>query len=195
MNSCKYCGAPLTPDAEKCSYCGRYIEFSPEEKARRDKQKQQDERLAKIEALPKIKFVSITFTIFANIFTLGFYAVYWYISRRKTLNNLTPDKKFPDLVLFIHVVALICFYYFTDNENSNQEIFSNIAFFVSFLTAIYVAFQVKNILRTYSLNHLDRVSTDKLIAPSNISVILFGSIYLQSQINKMINLELFAPEV
>ena len=192
--NCKNCGAPLTPDEEKCSYCGSYIERSPSEIAERKRIKQESIRHERLKALPEIKFVSIAFIVLANIFTLGFYAVYWYVSRRKIFDRLTNDYKFPDLGLVVHVIALILFY-----VSDNESIYS-IALPVSWLSGIYMAFQVKNILRAYALKNIDlinsgSISITKLIAPSSILLILFGSIYLQSQINKMINLELFAPEV
>lgn len=192
--NCKNCGAPLTPEDEKCSYCGSYIERSPAEIAKRQRIKQESIRRERLDSLPKIKFVQITFTVLANIITMGFYSIYWYVTRRNTLNTLTNDYKFPDIGLVIHVTALILFYV------SNNESIYSLALPVSWLSGIYTAFQVKNILRAYALKNIDLINSGSiniinLVAPSSILLILFGSIYLQVQINKMIKSELFKPEI
>ncbi len=192
--NCKNCGAPLTPDDEKCPYCGSYIERGPAEIAKRQRIKQESIRRERLDSLPKMKYIQIIFIVLANIITLGFYAIYWYAVRRNTFNTLTKDYKFPDLGLVIHVIALILFYL------SNNESIYSIALPVSWLSGIYTAFQVKNILRSYALKNIDLINSGSiniinLVAPSNILLILFGSIYLQAAINKMIKLELFKPEV
>ena len=192
--NCKNCGAPLTPDDEKCPYCGSYIERSSAEIAKRQQIKQESIRRERLDSLPKMKYIQIIFIVLANIITLGFYAIYWYAVRRNTFNTLTKDYKFPDLGLVIHVIALILFYL------SNNESIYSIALPVSWLSGIYTAFQVKNILRSYALKNIDLINSGSiniinLVAPSNILLILFGSIYLQAAINKMIKLELFKPEV
>ena len=192
--NCKNCGAPLTPNDEKCPYCGSYIDRSPAEIAKRQRIKQESIRRERLDSLPKMKYIQIIFIVLANIITLGFYAIYWYAVRRNTLNTLTKDYKFPDMGLVIHVIALILFYV------SNNESIYSIALPVSWLSGIYTAFQVKNILRSYALKNIALINSGSiniinLVAPSNILLILFGSIYLQAAINKMIKLELFKPEV
>ena len=190
--NCKSCGAPLKGDEEHCPYCGSLVDYGDDTKLNELRnQKKEAERRKKLENLPQMKYVSEGFIITVSIFTVGLYGIYWYLSRRGDLNKLVDRVKFPDVGLAIYIISWLIFFLVPESS----EDLNAIEYLILLGSAVYVAFSVKKILREYASQHLDTGIISRIIAPSDIALFFFGYVYLQIQINKMIQAEIFAPKL
>ena len=196
--NCKACGAPLKGDEEHCPYCGSFINFED-----RPEYSAGEHKSAMDGKLPKVKYASEIFIVIISVFTLGLYGVYWYFSRRGSFNNLVKGKRFPDIALGIYIVGWIMLFMASSEgdpelagtaaEESNNIV--GIAYLVIWASALWMSFGIKKILREYiSLKSKD-TATAKLLNFSDIMLFCFGYIYLQVQINRMIDAELLAPKL
>ncbi|MBR1486939.1 MAG: DUF4234 domain-containing protein, partial [Synergistaceae bacterium] len=154
---------------------------------------QEAERRKKLENLPRMKYVSEGFIITVSFFTAGLYGIYWYLTRRGDFNKLVDGIKFSDIGLAIYIIAWVILFI----SPEDAEDLNGIAYLVLLGSAVYVAFSVKKILREYASQNLSlSVGTiSRIIAPSDVALFFFGYIYLQFQINKMINAEILAPKL
>ncbi|MBQ9581713.1 MAG: hypothetical protein IJR21_05010 [Synergistaceae bacterium] len=59
----------------------------------------------------------------------------------------------------------------------------------------WLAFKIRVILQNYASKYLDKAVAVQSIAPSGVLLFLFGAAYLQTQINKMIGMEILAPKI
>ena len=73
--------------------------------------------------------------------------------------------------------------------------YNNCVFGASFLLSIWLAFRVKDILWAHASQYLEKAVVVHTIAPSVTLLVVFGPLYLQTQINKMIFMELLTPSV
>ena len=198
---CSTCGAPLNADDEVCQYCGTMTAYGMsmlEERKREEKEEQH--RLA-LENLPKIKFVSMGFVIAAYVCTLGYYSPYWYATRMKPLNDLDSGTKLPAWAVGIFAVmcAMICLgsnvqEYFGLTEETSQDIL-DYALGVVLVASVWLAFWVRKILQGYAAKFMERDIAVGSIAPSGMMLVLFGPVYLQHTVNKMIKMKLMAPQI
>ena len=182
--NCKSCGAPLKGDEEHCPYCGSLIDYG-------DGRKQKAENRKKPENLPAMKYVSGVFIIIISFLTRGLYGIYWYLSRRGSLNELADGMKFPDSGLAVYIIAWAVILIAPESAE-DLNVIAHIAILGS---SFYVAFSVKKILREYASHHFDAETISMIVAPSNVALFFFGYIYIQFQINKMINAEILAPKL
>ena len=191
--NCRSCGAPLKGDEEHCPYCGNRIECEGKQQIEKKTQSQklEIEQRERLKELPRITYASGGFIITVSILTCGFYGIYWYLTRRESFNNLVEGMKFPEISLIIYIIGWVIL--FCSPENADD--LNSIAYLVTLCTAFYMAYSVKKILREYASHHFDVITSLKIVAPSNIALFFFGYIYLQFQINKMINLEIIAPKL
>ena len=198
---CTGCGAPLNAGTEVCPYCGMatpYGESLVEEKA---EQRREAERKRRIEGLPTMKYVSGAFVPVLYFCTFFCYSPYWYATRMARINSLGTRMKLSPLLVALH--ALLWF---------GVIMLPNSAFELSFLpvdgqtlfdyalgTDIvlsgWIAFRVKSIFQEYAAQTLDRSVAIMTVASSNILLLLFGPMYLQYEVNKMISAELLAPQL
>ena len=191
--NCKSCGAPLKGDEEHCPYCGSLIDDGNRQKIKKAPERENKN-------LPKIKYSSEIFVIVISIFTFGFYGIYWYLSRRKSLNSLVEGLKIPDIGLVIYIIGWLMFFYFSssDAEAADPEEAENligISYLVIWAGALWLWFAIKKILKEFLTRNCKDETILKVINFSDIMIFCFGYIYLQSQINKMINAEFLAPKL
>ena len=191
---CQNCGAPIDENDEVCQYCGTVTPHGHELRSER-------KRLEALENLPVMKYVSVTFTVFAYIFTLGCYSPYWYATRIAHLNALNSGKKFPAWAAGVFMLAFFGMYMSSSvaallggTEEISQEVF-NYAAAIVFVVSIYLAFAVRNILQAYAAKFMDKSAAVGSIAPSAVMLVLFGPIYLQHSVNRMIAMKLLAPKI
>ena len=135
-------------------------------------------------------YAEMSSVIISYILTLGFYSSCWYITRTFPLNRLKSELKFPVLAALIYPVMCFSFMFiipFYDRigltELHAKVIFAS-AVMISYTMSVQMALRVKKILRHYDNSE---VSSDWLMA-------LFGPIYLQYCINRMIRMKIFVPE-
>jgi len=189
--NCKTCGAPLKGDEEHCPYCGSFIDY--EDRPVKNKKPERENK-----NLPQIKYASEAFIITVSIFTFGIYGIYWYFSRRKSLNGLVEGFKFPDIALGIYIVGWLMFMCFTSSEDpelasESSESLAGIGCIIIWVGAAWMSFSIKKILLEYLKQNCKDEAVLKVITFSDVMLFIFGYIYLQIQINKMINAEFFAP--
>ena len=199
---CKACGAPLEVNDEKCKYCGTITPYGEEKFRERETLKQESERRKEIENLPQMKYVSLGFLVTAYIFTAGLYSVYWYAMRMKPLNSLDTQTKLPAWLTGIFALLSVVFFMVQPDTISefglseeNAETVFNVLLSLVILVSVWAAFTVKKILQEYASNFVAKNTAVQIVAASNVLLILFGAAYLQSEVNKMIKLNMFAPKI
>ena len=171
--NCEGCGAPLQANVEKCPYCGAIVETEVE-------------KLKRFGKLPKIRRVSLAFTILITPLTGGLYGLYWIFTRKKTLNSLA-EEKVAEALIWSYVAAFILAF--------SPTFISSIAGAASWGIWIYMMVQTRTVLRNYALKYTDKNTVMESIAPSTVCVCVFGVIYLQYHINKMIDMGFFDSEL
>lgn len=192
--NCKNCGAPLNDNDEVCQYCGT---VTPHGASIRSERK----RLEALENIPVMKYVSAAFSVFVYIITFGCYAPYWYATRIAHLNALNTGRKFPAWAAGVFVLAF-CGVFLSDNiaglfgggQELAQIIFDWSAG-IGLVVSVYLAFAVRNILQAYAAKFMDKSAAVGSVAPSGVMLVLFGPIYLQHSVNKMIDMKLLAPKI
>ena len=197
---CSNCGAPLEAGTEVCPYCGSttaYGESLVEEKAA---QKRDAEKRKRLENLPAMKFVSGAFIPVLYFLTFTGYAPYWYATRMKTLDEL-GSTKVPKWAVALYGLLWFAMIMLPGKESDlgfspegEQPIFNTVLGLIIALS-IWLAFKVRNILQEYAAQTLERSVALSAVAPSNGLLILFGPMYLQYQVNKMISMELLSPKI
>ena len=190
--NCKTCGAPLKGDEEHCPYCGSFIEYEDRPK----KQKPEHEH----KNLPQIKYASEIFIIVVSIFTFGIYEIYWYISRRKSFNGLVEGLKFPDIGFVIYVIGWLMFLFMSSEDPEMAETeeagsLAYIGYIIIWIGAAWMSFAIQKILKKYLAEHCGDEAILKVINFSDVMTFIFGCIYLQIQINKMIQAEILSPQL
>ena len=58
----------------------------------------------------------------------------------------------------------------------------------------WLAFRVRRILRDYAEKYIDMYEAENITAPSGLALFVFGPLYLQYSINRMIDANIFAPD-
>ena len=196
---CQSCGAPLNAEDEVCEYCGTMTQYGMDMLQERKRLEQEEHRRHELENLPKIKYVPMPFVIVLCILTLGCYAPYWYITRSSFLKSLIPDKKFPvwAVILFVVSWGLVVILPSSEEENTSElvRIVNSCAVWGAIIVSVYLAFSVRKILQEYAAKFMQADIAVESIAPSGVKLALFGAIYLQSCVNKMIKMKLLAPKI
>ena len=197
--NCQNCGAPLKAEDEVCEYCSTMTQYGMTMLQERKRLEQEEHRRHALENLPKIKYVPTPFVIAACILTLGCYAPYWYATRITSLRDLAHDKKFPVWAAMIFVIAwgLVVLLPSGEEENASEllQLVNNCAVWGALLASVYLAFSVRKILLAYAAKFMEADIAVESIAPSGVKLALFGAIYLQSCINKMIKMKILAPKL
>ena len=198
---CVNCGAPLEADAEKCPYCGTVTQYGEANLEEKKKHEREQERKKILDNLPKIKFVGLPFMICVYIFTFFGYAPYWYATRMQTLNSLESDSKLPKWAVAVYAllwaVMIIVPGYEADigiTESISQQIF-NISLGLAMTLSVWLAFITRNILQAHASNFMERNAAVNTIASSGVMLVLFGPLYLQVQVNRMLRMEMLAPKI
>ena len=198
---CVNCGAPLEADAEKCPYCGTVTQYGEANIEEKKKHEREQERKKILDNLPKIKFVGLPFMICVYIFTFFGYAPYWYATRMQTLNSLESDSKLPKWAVAVYAllwaVMIIVPGYEADigiTESISQQIF-NISLGLAMTLSVWLAFITRNILQAHASNFMERNAAVNTIASSGVMLVLFGPLYLQVQVNRMLRMEMLAPKI
>ena len=148
-----------------------------------------------------MKYVSAAFSVFVYIITFGGYAPYWYATRIAHLNALNSGKKIPAWAAGIFALAF-CGAFFSDNiaglfgggQELAQIIFDWSAG-IGLVVSVYLAFAVRNILQAHAAKFMDKNIAVGSVAPSSVMLVLFGPLYLQHSVNRMIGMKLLAPKI
>lgn len=196
--NCQNCGAPLKAEDEVCEYCGTMTQYGTAMLQERKRLEQEEIRSHALENLPKIKYVSVPFVAAACILTLGCYAPYWYATRIAALKSLIPDKKFPVWAVIAFVLAWGLLVILPSSEESPSEILqwaNNGAVWAALIASVYLAFTVRKILQEYAAKFMQADIAVESVAPSALKALIFGAIYLQSCVNKMIKMKILAPKI
>lgn len=197
--NCQSCGAPLNPNDEVCEYCGTMTHYGITMLQERKSLEQEESHRHALENLPKFKHVPMPFVIAMYILTLGCYSPYWYATRIMPLKSLIPDKKFPVWVVIVFVLAwgLVILLQSNEDENTSElvQMANNAAVWGAILASVYLAFSVRKILQEHAAKFMQADIVVESIAPSGVKLVLFGAVYLQSCVNKMIRMKILAPKI
>ena len=198
---CATCGAPLEAGMEHCPYCGSttsYGETLLEEKVR---QKKDEEKRRQLEGLPRMKYISGAFIPILYFCTFAWYAPIWYGLRLRSLNALNPPDTMPAWGVALYNLLWISVFLLPNSgerfglTQEQWQSFFNTALGVMIVLSVWLAFKARSILQGYAAKSLEVSVVVHTVAPSNVLLILFGPMYLQYQINKMISMELLAPQI
>lgn len=198
---CATCGAPLEAGMERCPYCGSttsYGETLLEEKVR---QKQDEEKRRRLENLPRMKYVSGAFIPILYFCTFGWYAPIWYGLRLRSLNELNPPDTMPAWGVALYNLMWMSVFFLPNSgeqfglTQEQWQSFFNTALGVAIVLSVWLAFKARSILQGYAAKSMEAGVAVHTVAPSNVLLILFGPMYLQYQINKMISMDLLAPQI
>ncbi|MBQ6665544.1 MAG: zinc ribbon domain-containing protein [Synergistaceae bacterium] len=199
---CKACGAPIEVGEEKCPYCGTLTDYGEEKFRERESQKKEDERKKMLDNLPAMKFVAGAFIPVLYVVTLGLYSVYWYAMKLKPLNSLGTKTKLPawlvgTFALLYSYAVIVPSYDLTVygiSEEFAESIYNGVLGCM-IVASGWLAYITRKILQEHAAKFMDRTQAVNTIAPSNMLLFLFGAAYLQSQVNRMIKMNLFSPKI
>ena len=206
--NCKQCGAPLEAGAELCPYCGMPTPYDEalvgEKQKEKQRLRQEAERQKKLAGLSQMKYVSGAFIPILYLFTLFLWSPYWYATRMKSLNELSSPVKLPAWIVGVFALSFVSVFctesiqevmgYAGWNIEDMYDI-SNAALGVAAVASAWLAFRVRDILQAHASQYLEKAVAVRTIAPSGMLLLLFGPAYLQSQVNKMIAMELLTPKI
>ena len=193
--NCTKCGAPLDAQDEVCQYCGTrtpYGERLLEERRRHD---EEEARLHALDNMPAMKHVSMAFAVFLQVITLGGYAPYWYATRIQSLNALGTSKKFPAWLAGVFALAWCAMILLPNGEDIEGSELFNYAAGIAFVASVYLAFSVRSILQEYASRFMERNIAVATVAPSGVLLVLFGPLYLQACVNRLIKMKFLAPKI
>ena len=171
---CSNCGKKSPDESKFCSACGTRLFYQ-------DKKKQQKfDRHNIVDT--DLKKVSVLFIIFLTIITLGLYCPIWFLTRRKSINNLQSNKKL-GIGVFIFIILLNILNFIFAIFGPRDEIdaidaltgFSNIIWII----LIVQSFKVRRIF----INHFNS-QLQKEISFSGVATFFFHIYYLQYKINR-----------
>jgi hypothetical protein len=197
MANCAKCGAGVPAGATKCEYCGSVIDLPKPDAASRDTAGAESGNFARTEAAPKFKVISVGLMIGLLIVTLGFYGSVWFFLRRRKFSALSPKASKAGMIfgvlLGVHIVYLILMLaYFGDPTGETTGAFSIVSYVLMGMI-IYSAVTVKSALVEFAAGSRQR--GDANFAGSVVWTVVFNCLYLQSQINRMIDARVLAAEV
>ena len=204
---CESCGAPLNAGDEVCEYCGTVTPYGEElnnELIRKLKEKELSRRLGKIEQhrkilekMPAVHKVSIPVISLLYIITFGYYSHYWYYRWTGFISILSTKHKFLPSIIAGYVWSGIAFLFLPHfhtkiglTYEQGHFIWSCIFYGLPVMSA-WIAFRVRKILRDYAEMFVDRTEAELIAAPEGILLFMFGPLYLQYSINKMIDANMF----
>ena len=197
--NCKHCGAPLPTGALECPYCTASTPY-----AEQNAESIRDQR--KKGSLGSLKRASLGLASLLYFLSFGFYGSAWYVLRCRSFNELDPKVTFPFAATVANFLVTLTFLLFLLVEKPTLELwlgmseeelvgFQSTFMFLAMGISVYVAFGFRKILQNYAARHLDRSVAVQTIAPSGVMTCLFGSLYLQATVNRMISMELLNPEI
>jgi hypothetical protein len=197
MANCAKCGAGVPAGAAKCEYCGSVIDLPKPDTASHEMAGAESGNFARPEASPKFKVISVGLMIVLLIVTLGLYSSIWFFLRRHKFKALSPKASkaggiFGGL-LGVHIVYFILMLaYFGDPTGETTGVFSLVSY-VLMGTVIYAAVTVRSALLDFAAR--SRQPGDSNFAGSVVWTVVFNCLYLQSQINRMIDARVLVAEV
>ncbi len=195
--NCKHCGAPLHVGDEACTYCG-----SPTALGVANQQKRLEQE--KKAALLPMKAVGPGMIICLCLVTIGLYSPIWYLLRKKSLERLSPHNRLSPFLLWLYLAVSVAFIVFPQlpkeeiREALGLEVHEHIFTVLMLLMpglSIWLAFQTQRMLQNYASAFMERKMVINTVASSGLALVFFGVIYLQLQINKMIDMEILNPEL
>lgn len=198
---CQGCGAPLGIEDRECAYCGKVTPYGErlleerrirkQEKARQWKlkcERRKQERELEEERrrnMPAMPCVPLPVCAVMYVITLGLWSSYWYITRSFPLNRMKSEDKLPLWLALVY--PLLCFGIFfllLGHENVGINASEAKALFAAdtmlcYGVSAWLAWQARKILRSYLAE----------AAPSDWTLALFGPLYLQYTVNKIIHVK------
>ncbi|WP_026691102.1 DUF4234 domain-containing protein [Alteribacter aurantiacus] len=132
---------------------------------------------------PEFKSTPVIVTILLSLITMGIYMPYWFLTRRKELNKIDPEKKvsfeFPLSVLILYSLsALFTVLYlilpFSEGFVATIDGLDRIITFYGVTVMVILSFRAVSLLKSY----------DSSIPVSKLATFFFTIWYVQYKINK-----------
>ena len=185
--NCGKCGAPLKAEAEACEYCGTLTAYG-EERRRLEREER------KAGYLPAMKYASGAFVVFMWVITLGGYSAYWYVSRAGSLVSLGTKRKFPVWMAWFYAAAEAGMLILPSIAGVPEELL-NAAVGGAFVGSVWLAIEARSILQEYASRFLGKAAAAGSVASSGVMAVIFGPVYLQHSVNRLVKMKLVAPKV
>ncbi len=220
--NCTSCGAPISSDEEKCSYCGTITPYGEKmnearrkERLRQERQEHEAEELRRKAAQEsdfkrqerlsraKFKYVPVLFVIVFYALTGMLYGPYWYISRASSLNNLSESggKKLSKWLCVFYAVLCVAVFMFPSQAEeygiSATDDASNywvFALVFAVVLSVWLAFRTRTILNEYAGGFKNNIF-GLPFDPFSILLFIAGPLYLQFEVNRMIKRGLLSPKI
>ena len=198
---CTGCGAPLETGTEICPYCGMATPYGESLAEDKLEQKREAERKKRLEGLPAMKYVAGAFIPVLYFLTFFCYSPYWYATRMAKLNSLGTRAKLAAWAVGLHALLWFCVLMLPNGglglsflPVDGQTLFEY-ALGVDIVLSGWIAFKARDVLQEYASQTMERSVAIMTVVPSNMMLLLFGPMYLQYQVNRMISAELLAPQI
>ncbi|MEM9554516.1 MAG: hypothetical protein AAGC60_09665 [Acidobacteriota bacterium] len=135
---------------------------------------------------PDVKKVPVLLVIFLAVVTNGIYIGYWYLSRRKSLNALTPSDDYgvvgPITIIITFTANLVLsLLMIVDPVFADLETPALLLNLIGGVTGLFLAFGVRSILQIYTVE----ASPLERIRFSGLLTFFFNIYYLQYKINRI----------
>ena len=118
-----------------------------------------------------------------------------------TLNSLESDSKLPKWAVaayaLLWAVMVIVPGWEEDlgiTESISQQIL-NVSLGLAMTLSVWLAFITRNILQAHASKFMERNAAVHIIASSGVMLVLFGPLYLQRQVNRMLKMEMLIPKI
>ena len=172
---CSNCGKKNPDESKFCNACGTCL-FHPDTK----EQKEIDIHTI---ADTDLKKVNVLFIIFLTIITLGIYCPIWFLTRRKSINNLQSNKKL-GIGIFVFIILLQILSFILAIFSGSMEGINAIDALTGFDGIIGIILIVQGFkVRRIFINHFNS-QLQREISFSGVATFFFHIYYLQYKINR-----------
>jgi hypothetical protein len=192
MANCKKCGAALPQSATVCEYCGGVAEISQTQAHPAGTGQAWEQGGASPSAL-RFKRISTGMTVLLAIVTMGLYLSIWFFIRRGQLMGLSPKLKDKGRYLFgvtlgLHVFYLLGVLGYLGTPDPELLGALQMFWYLTWGLIIYLSMLVRSALAELA------ASRGSSFAGSLLWTIIFNALYLQSQINRMIDARILGAQ-
>ena len=196
MANCMKCGAALPQNAKICDYCGSVAELPKAQPAAGAEAVLGQGAVPGSAPVPEIRFkrISISLMVVLAIVTMGLYCSIWFYVRRGQFMELSPklkDKNKQYLfggLLGVHIFYLLGTMSYLGTFDPDLLYGLQLCWYITLGTIIYISVYARSALAELSMSRGSR------FADSTLWAVVLNAIYLQSQINRMIDARILGEQ-
>ena len=191
MANCVKCGATLQLGAKICEYCGSVAELQKVNQVSGSEPEQGAAQINIPVSELRFKRVSVVAMVVLTIITTGLYFSIWFYVRRRQFAELSTKKNLRSLfggLLGVHIFYLLgCFAYW-GSPDADLLTATSLFGYVFMGVMIYSAIIARAALAETA------ASRGSKFAGSIVWTVFFNALYLQSQINRMLDARILGEQ-